>query len=189
MQKSTPTGLTLALVTVLGSLTSGCIIDARGSAQSPPPTPTAAAPTVARLDPRGFIQLPKPVEFETGSDRLRPSSDEVLKVVKVYLDVKKDLTLLRIEGHTDSDGRPDDNQVLSEKRAMAVARWLIAHGIACDRLLPVGFGQSKPLADNATEAGKAQNRRTSFVPAALKGRAIDGMPVDGGGKSAGNACR
>ena len=64
-----------------------------------------------------------------------------------------------------------------------------AKGIDCKRLIPVGFGETKPVAPNDTPDNKAQNRRTAFVNAALKGKPIGGMPVDGGGKVAGDPCK
>ena len=70
---------------------------------------------------------------------------------------------LAVEGHTDNAGTPAHNQQLSEARAHTVAATLTAQGIAADRLQPAGFGQTKPLADNATEAGRAQNRRVELV--------------------------
>jgi OOP family OmpA-OmpF porin len=135
----------------------------------------------------GELVLPGPVVFETGSAKLSPVSDEVLEHVKAYLADKDYISLMRIEGHTDSDAK--DGQALSEKRAMAVVAWLVGHGVACSRLLPVGFGSNKPVAPNDTPDNKAKNRRISAVNAALKGRAIGGMPVDGGGHVAGDPCK
>ena len=71
---------------------------------------------------------------------------------------------------------------------LSVAHWLVGVGIACNRLLPVGFGQTKPIAPNDTPDNKAQNRRVDFVNTAVKGKPIGGKPVDGGGKVAGDAC-
>ena len=59
-------------------------------------------------------------------------------------------------------------------------------GVDCKRLIAVGFGSAKPVADNSTPEGKAQNRRVSFFNAALRGRLIGGMPADGGGQIAGD---
>ncbi|APR77141.1 Outer membrane protein [Minicystis rosea] len=176
---------------------------AQPAATPPPPPPPAAAPTPppppAAKGPRqkatnfefvnGALKLPGPVVFETGSDKLSPVSDTVLEVVEDYLGAKPAITLLRIEGHTDSDGKADNNLALSEKRAMAVARWLVGHGVACSRLIPVGFGQTKPIVPNDTADNKAQNRRVAFVNAALNGKPIGGAPVDGGGKVAGDPCK
>jgi OOP family OmpA-OmpF porin len=162
----------------------------------PPPPPEPAKPqrqkTVKFEMEKGALKLPGPVVFETGSDKLKVESDEVLAVVQDYLEAKPEVTLLRIEGHTDNDGSKDLNQTLSEKRALSVARWLTAKGVDCKRLLPVGFGQSKPIAGTAEKQAaddKAQNRRTAFVNAAIKGHAIGGLPVDGGGRPAGDACK
>ncbi|MFO0758501.1 MAG: OmpA family protein [Byssovorax sp.] len=159
---------------------------------APPPRPPRAKHRVKVTQfktERGALKLPGAVVFETGSDKLSPVSDEVLEVVHDYLDAKPEVTLLRIEGHTDSGGNSAANQVLSEKRAMSVARWLTAQGVQCVRLLPVGFGETKPIAPNDTPENKAVNRRVDFVNAGLRGKAIGGMPVDGGGKVAGDPCR
>ncbi|MCC6559453.1 MAG: OmpA family protein [Polyangiaceae bacterium] len=167
-------------------------------APPPPAAPEPAKPAEPAHRPKmkmtfklkgNQVALPGPVVFETGSDVLRPESDEVLSLVHDFLQQRKDVTTLRIEGHTDSDGDDKANQTLSEKRAMAVARWLVAKGDDCKRLLPVGFGETKPIADNTTPEGKAQNRRTDFIIAAVNGKAVDGAPIDGGGKNAGDPCK
>jgi OOP family OmpA-OmpF porin len=170
------------------------------AAAPPPPAPTPA-PEPAKKPSRlgGFrsfkkvgnqVELPGPVLFVTGSDKLLPESDPVLEIVEAYLKQETKVTLLRIEGHTDSDGDEAKNQDLSQRRAMAVAKWLTAKGIDCKRLLPVGFGETKPIADNDTAEGKAKNRRVSFFDAAIDGKPAEkGKPVDGGGKNAGDPCQ
>lgn len=70
---------------------------------------------------------------------------------------------LSVEGHTDNTGAAAHNRQLSEARARAVVAHLTQHRIAATRLRAAGFGPDKPLADNATEAGKAQNRRVELV--------------------------
>ena len=185
----------------------GCVVESRGEAKTgtPPPEtakpappaapqPEATAKPITATKPEfkqenGHLALPGPVQFETGKATLKPESDAVLDVVRQYLEAKPDITLIRIEGHTDNVGIPADNQKLSEERSMSVARWLIGKGIACKRLLPVGFGDTKPIADNKTPEGREANRRTYFVNAELKGKAIGGAPVDGGGKNAGDPCK
>ncbi len=194
----------MSAVMMLGTVivTSGCTASAQiGTSTRPRPRrkpprrrrPREAAPEDHQLpDGERRPQAPGAVVFETGSDKLKPESDEVLQVVRDYLDAKPKVTLLRIEGHTDNDGTAPANQVLSEKRAMAVARWLTGAGEKCDRLLPVGFGQLKTIAgtpDKQTADEKTLNRRVAFVNAALDGRPIGGMPVDGGGKVAGDPCK
>jgi OOP family OmpA-OmpF porin len=135
------------------------------------------------------LKLPAPIVFEIGSDKLKPESYEVLAIVKEYLQEKTYVSLLRVEGHMDDNGNAMKNQELSEKRALAIARWLIEQGIACERLLAVGFGSTKPLAANDTPENRAKNRRMAFVNVALRGRIIGGLPEDGGGKLAGKRCQ
>jgi outer membrane protein OmpA-like peptidoglycan-associated protein len=70
---------------------------------------------------------------------------------------------LAIEGHTDNAGSAAANKPLSQQRAQAVVTALTARGIAGARLTAAGFGSEKPIADNATEAGRAKNRRVELV--------------------------
>lgn len=132
------------------------------------------------------LKLPKPIVFKTGSDEILSESNDALQHVKAFLDEKSYVSILRIEAHSDQVA---NDQTLTEKRALAVAKWLIANGVDCKRILPVGFGSTKPIADSKTPEGKAQNRRIDFVVAELRGRAIAGMPLDGGGKVAGEPCK
>ncbi|MEQ8576933.1 MAG: OmpA family protein, partial [Fulvivirga sp.] len=65
-------------------------------------------------------------------------------------------------GHTDDQGNDDTNLILSHKRAQATKKYLIDHGIEDARLDAIGYGETKPVADNATVEGRAQNRRVEF---------------------------
>lgn len=102
------------------------------------------------------------IRFDIGKATLRPESmgpiNEILYVLKNNPDLK-----FSVEGHTDSDGNEATNQKLSEDRAKAVMDKLIELGIDKSRLAYKGFGQSKPVAENTTPEGKAQNRRVEFV--------------------------
>ncbi len=146
---------------------------------------TASAQKPYQLDGNEVV-IEKPIIFKTGSAILAQQSDEAIAILKQYLDEKPYVTLLRIEGHTDN--ATANAQTLSEERAMTICKKLVAMGINCKRLLPVGFGANKPVADNASSEGKAQNRRITFVNAQLLNRSIGGLPVDGGGKVAGDSC-
>jgi outer membrane protein OmpA-like peptidoglycan-associated protein len=85
----------------------------------------------------------------------------VAEVVKL---LKSDPTLhLSVEGHTDNVGSASSNQKLSEERAHSVMTALVAQGVDAKRLTFKGFGASHPVSDNATEAGKAENRRVELV--------------------------
>jgi outer membrane protein OmpA-like peptidoglycan-associated protein/tetratricopeptide (TPR) repeat protein len=101
------------------------------------------------------------IEFETGSARLQTASFVELDKLVALL---KDNEGLRVEigGHTDNVGAVNDNQKLSEARAKSVVEYLINKGIDTKRLTAKGYGSSKPIADNATEAGRARNRRTEM---------------------------
>ena len=132
------------------------------------------------------LVLPSPISFEAGTATLTPESTTALEHVRAYLEEKSYVSALRIEGH--SDESTEESETLSEKRALAVARWLVDKGVDCKRLVPVGFGGTKPVADNSTPEGKAQNRRVSIITAGLRGIAMGGKPLDGGGKLAGDPC-
>ena len=131
------------------------------------------------------LVLPSPVVFASGTAELKSESDAALEHVQAYLTDKSYISTMRIEAHV--AGSKDD-QGLSEQRALSVARWLVAHGVDCKRVLPVAFGNTKPAGDASTPEGRAMNTRVVFANAALRGRPIGGMPLDGGGKVAGDAC-
>lgn len=134
------------------------------------------------------VKVAGAVAFAEGSDRLLPESEKALDAVKAYLDDKSFITTLRVEGHTEAGGDAASNQTLSERRALAVARRLVAKGVDCKRLVAVGFGSTKPIAPGDTPEGRAKNRRVAFFNAALRGRLIGGAPADGGGRTAGDVC-
>ena len=148
---------------------------------------TTASAEDYRLEGSQLV-LPSPITFKVGSAELTPESDAALAHVQGYLAAKEAITTMRIEAHSDATGDSEANQKMTEQRALAVARALVARGVDCKRLVPVGFGENKPVAPNDTPEGRAQNRRVSFINAALRGRAIGGMPVDGGGLVAGDPC-
>lgn len=134
------------------------------------------------------VVLSTPIVFKTGTAELDPLSEAGLKAIKKYLADKPYISLLRIECHTDNSGTAAGNQLLTEQRAWAISLDLISRGVDCKRLLPVGFGDRKPVADNSSSAGKASNMRVVLVNASLRGKPIGGMPVDGGGQIPGNPC-
>jgi OOP family OmpA-OmpF porin len=105
------------------------------------------------------------IHFDTDSSKLRPDSLPALDAVLGLINSQPGSRWI-IEGHTDNQGSADHNQKLSEERADSVVSWLKVHGVSVDRLVPQGFGASRPVADNATANGRALNRRVEIAPAA-----------------------
>lgn len=132
-------------------------------AEPPPPEPTPAPPPepVAEVV-ADTIELRESVQFETGSPILLDRSKQVLDEVAQVMTAHPGLKVIEIRGHTDGDGSTRANQKLSDRRAAAVRTYLIDHGIAKERLRSKGFGESQPLADNATHEGRSQNRRVEL---------------------------
>ena len=99
------------------------------------------------------------VHFDVNKASLRPASFKALDNLAYVLKIKNDLKV-EIAGHTDSDGDDMENMKLSQARAESVINYLITKGIAKDRLVAVGYGETEPIADNDTASGKQENRRT-----------------------------
>lgn len=102
------------------------------------------------------------VEFDFGKATLRPESAGVLAEMGKFLTAHPDISVY-IVGHTDSVGGYEANMALSQARAAAVADALVSAGIARNRVVPAGVGPLAPLASNATEDGRARNRRVELV--------------------------
>lgn len=100
--------------------------------------------------------------FGNDSDKLLDESFPILDEVASVMSQNERLRI-RVEGHTDTDGKSAHNQDLSTRRAASVRAYLVGKGIVEDRLESTGCGQNVPVADNKTEDGKAQNRRVEFV--------------------------
>jgi outer membrane protein OmpA-like peptidoglycan-associated protein len=109
------------------------------------------------------IDIKDKVFFDTGSDRIQERSfkllDQVASVLKSATYIKK----MRVEGHTDNRGSAASNLDLSKLRAAAVLKYLVDHGVEAARLDSEGFGMTRPIADNKTDKGRADNRRVDFV--------------------------
>lgn len=106
--------------------------------------------------------LQTPISFASGDAHINQESYPLLRKLSetAMLCPKAHIT---IAGHTDNEGSEAQNLKLSEQRAQAVAAWLFQDGIETSRMEAVGYGSSHPLADNASEAGKAKNRRIEFI--------------------------
>lgn len=118
----------------------------------PPPPP----PVKQRIVLRG-------VQFDFNSSAIRPEAQPVLDQGAELLKQNPDVTV-SVEGHTDAIGSEEYNMALSVRRAESVYRYLVNRGVDPERLTVEGFGKTRPIADNDTEAGRAQNRRVELVP-------------------------
>jgi len=114
-----------------------------------------------------LVRFSSDVLFSIDSAILAPDSRDTLAEVAVVLnDFAK--TAVVVEGFTDSTGSEEHNQALSERRAKAVSSYFVDSGVNADRMTAIGFGEDHPVADNATEAGRRQNRRVAIL---IKGKA------------------
>jgi outer membrane protein OmpA-like peptidoglycan-associated protein len=103
----------------------------------------------------------KNIFFETGKYTLQQVSAAELDNLADLLKENPSVNI-QINGFTDNQGKPIDNMILSENRAKAVVKYLIQKGIEASRLTSKGYGETRPIADNNTEIGRAKNRRTSM---------------------------
>jgi OOP family OmpA-OmpF porin len=110
--------------------------------------------------PKQVIIL-KGVNFAFNSTELTPQSKGILD--EWVAKIKADKTIrVEVAGHTDSIGSDAYNQKLSEGRAKSVVDYFVSQGVSADRLKAVGYGKTKPVASNATDEGRAQNRRVEL---------------------------
>ncbi|MEO7524425.1 MAG: OmpA family protein [Ferruginibacter sp.] len=100
--------------------------------------------------------------FETGKATLQPESFSVLDELVAFL-VRKDDAKIEVGGHTDNVGKPAANEILSQDRANTVRAYLLTKGIDPSRVTAQGYGMTVPIAENTTEDGRAQNRRTEVT--------------------------
>ncbi|MBS1853259.1 MAG: OmpA family protein [Acidobacteria bacterium] len=127
--------------------------------------------------PRGLVVNMPDVLFDIGKYNLQPAARERLArisgIVTAYPDLK-----MEVEGHTDSIGSDEFNQVLSEKRANSVRDYLVTNGVSGDNIVARGLGKSEPIADNKTAAGRKLNRRVEMI---VSGDVIGDMVGSSGG--------
>jgi outer membrane protein OmpA-like peptidoglycan-associated protein len=111
---------------------------------------------------RGLIVNLSDVLFDTGKYTLKPDAREKLAKVSGILLAYPNLKV-QVEGYTDNVGGDQYNLTLSQQRGDAVRAYLVSQGVSPDNITATGYGMSNPVADNATAAGRAQNRRVNMV--------------------------
>lgn len=125
-------------------------------------SPGADIDAVGAIGTAVLQQLSGEVLFDFDSDKLKPQADPLLVDLAAAV-TAQDPTFVVVEGHTDDKGTADYNRSLSQRRAQAVADRLVALGIPVGILTVKGYGASRPVASNATDAGRALNRRVEIV--------------------------
>jgi outer membrane protein OmpA-like peptidoglycan-associated protein len=118
---------------------------------------------------RDKIEILDKVYFDVNKDTIQARSFSLLDQVASVLKAHPELTTVRVEGHTDSDGKDEANLDLSDRRAKAVQRYLVDKGVAAARLQAVGYGETRPVKPNTSKTNKEANRRVEFVIAAIDG--------------------
>jgi outer membrane protein OmpA-like peptidoglycan-associated protein len=118
-------------------------------------------PTKVRMEAKQIAILEK-VFFETSKDIIKPESHELLNEVAAVLQANPQVGKVEVAGHTDNQGADASNLDLSQRRAAAVVKYLVGRGVSAERLTPMGYGETKPIATNDTSTGRADNRRVEF---------------------------
>jgi outer membrane protein OmpA-like peptidoglycan-associated protein len=130
------------------------------AAPPPPPAPPPPQKQVKIRDNR--IEIGEKIQFAYDKSEILPASfaimDELAKVIQENPHVQK----VSIEGHASDEGEEQHNLILSKARAEAVRLYLVSKGVAADRLTSTGYGESKPLVANDSDAGREKNRRVEF---------------------------
>ena len=118
--------------------------------------------SVVRQGDHITLNMPGNVTFATDSSDLSPAFFDVLNSVGKVLG-EYEQTVVEVAGHTDSTGSDTYNQGLSERRANSVSRYLTGQGVMQQRLITLGMGESRPIADNSSESGRQANRRVEIT--------------------------
>lgn len=122
---------------------------------------TKAPPRVEVRDNR--IEIHEKIQFDFDKATIKDASFGLMNEIAAVITKNPQIKRLRVEGHASSEGDANHNQALSDARSKAVMKYLTDHGIVPNELVAVGYGSSKPIADNKTEDGREKNRRVEFV--------------------------
>jgi len=136
------------------------ICDPEEEAPPPPPAPAPPPPPPAKAEPLVTLHGP---QFDFNKATLKPAGKKMVDGAGTVMKDKPSMKV-SVEGHTDSIGSDAYNQKLSERRAQAVRDYMVSQGIDAARISVKGWGKTKPIASNKTEAGRAENRRVEIIP-------------------------
>ena len=118
--------------------------------------------SVSRIGDNITLNMPGNITFATGSADLNAGFFAVLDSVALVVN-EFEQTVIEVAGHTDSTGSDAFNQQLSVRRASSVTSYLVSQQVLGDRIIPVGMGEARPIADNSTDAGRQMNRRVELT--------------------------
>lgn len=158
-------------IVLSSTLITACSSTPKAEPASEPPL-AAAEPAPIRQTERGPMLTVDDVLFDFEAASLRPEARRIVSQAVRYLKDNPDRMAL-IEGHTDNTGEADYNQYLSDARTGSVSKALQLAGIAEDRIVEKGFGESQPIASNSTLDGRQKNRRVEIVFKPLSWRAAN----------------
>ena len=115
------------------------------------------------------LNMPSSITFDFDSSTCKPQFDAGARQRRRSTLTQYNQTIVEVAGHTDSVGTDQYNQALSERRANSVAGYLGSHGVMQQRMIVVGAGESRPVASNDTDSGRAQNRRVEITLVPVEG--------------------
>lgn len=122
----------------------------------------ASGVSVTRVGDNIILNMPSDITFDVNQSDVKPSFYETLNSVSLVLK-EYNKTTISVLGHANSTGSDEYNMQLSQKRALSVSNYLAAQGVNPGRLSAVGYGESRPIADNSTASGRAANRRVEIL--------------------------
>jgi OOP family OmpA-OmpF porin len=134
---------------------------------APPPPPPPPPPPAEEKKPRvelrdNKIEIHEKIQFDLDKATIKEVSFSLLNEVADVIKKNPHIKMLAIEGHASAEGSAAHNLSLSDRRAKAVMKYLVDHGIPKDMLTAKGHGVTRPLADNESDAGREKNRRVEF---------------------------
>ncbi|MEE9386017.1 MAG: OmpA family protein [Nannocystaceae bacterium] len=133
-----------------------------GDRPAPSPEPEPEPPKRVEVTADAIV-IHEKIQFDYNKASIKQVSHSLLNEIVTTIEGHPQIKKISVEGHTDADGSDSYNEKLSDRRADAVRMYLTEHGVADTRVTSKGWGESRPIADNESDTGKAQNRRVEFI--------------------------